>query len=64
MIYKHIKTGGYYRVLYEGVMESDLTPVVIYRNVDPNADTRVWVRNKADFYDGRFEKVENHVDFG
>ena len=49
MIYKHIKTGGYYHVLHEGVLESDLTPVVIYRNVDPNADTRVWVRNKADF---------------
>lgn len=64
MIYRHIKTGGYYYVLYEGFLEWDLTPVVIYRNTDPNKDQRVWVRKKEEFYDGRFERVEDYAFTG
>lgn len=55
MKYRHRKTGGIYEVLYDGCIEADLQPVVIYRNVDPTHDQRVWVRPYTQFHDGRFE---------
>ena len=51
-VYRHIKTGGLYRVLRHGRIEADLRAVVIYESL---ADGRVWVRPTDEFYDGRFE---------
>lgn len=35
----------------------DMTDVVIYRNIEDKDE--VWVRPKSEFYDGRFEAVED-----
>ena len=55
--FKHLKSGGLYKVLatnahleYEG-LEGDL--YVVYSNVD---DGLVWVREQKQFFDGRFEE--------
>lgn len=55
MIYKHLKSGGYYAVVCEGKVESDETPVVVYRSLQ---DGQVWVRAFDEFYDGRFAPQE------
>jgi hypothetical protein len=53
-IWRHKKTGGYYTHLYNGVLEADLSEVVVYR---AHKDGTVWVRPASEFYDGRFENV-------
>lgn len=71
-MFKHRKTGGYYMVAAEGRMQSkdwrsydeatddlnlvDMEEVVIYMSM---SDGEFWVRPKAEFYDGRFEEIEN-----
>ena len=47
------KKGGAYRKLYDGILETDRSAVVIY----DDADGQVWVRPYAEFYDGRFSVV-------
>jgi hypothetical protein len=49
--YQHLKSGGLYEVIAEGLMECDLRPVVIYRGVH---DGQIWVRPTDEFFDGRF----------
>ena len=49
----HVKTGRLYRVLMETRWESNLDEVVVYEGADGN----IWVRPKAQFYDGRFQEV-------
>ena len=56
-IFKHLKSGGLYKVLSteahlekEG-LNGDL--YVVYSNVD---DGLVWVREQKQFFDGRFEE--------
>lgn len=49
----HIKSGGEYRWLLEGIIEADMTPCIIY----DNRDGVVWVRPKAEFEDGRFAAI-------
>jgi len=51
--HRHIKSGGFYRVLHKGFMEADLSPVVIYTDIVGH----VWVRPAAKFDDGRFEPL-------
>lgn len=51
------RKGGEYRVLGHGVLESDRSDVVIY---DDRSGT-IWVRSKAEFYDGRFSAM-NVID--
>ena len=53
--YRHRKTGGVYRLIARGCMESDLAPVTIYAA----ADGTVWVRPTAEFNDGRFVPIED-----
>jgi len=60
MRYIHLKTRDVYNVLCEGVLEKDLTPVVIYYGMDG----RVWVRPSEEFYDGRFDKLGKDDDPG
>ena len=50
--HRHAK-GGLYRVLGEGIWETDRTIAVIYQD----ADGTVWMRPKAEFDDGRFSKI-------
>jgi len=42
-----------YRYLHEGILEADLSAVVIY----DDQDGKVWVRPKGEFYDGRFSRL-------
>ncbi|PTX56325.1 hypothetical protein C8N43_0980 [Litoreibacter ponti] len=49
------KKGGLYRVIHHGVLEADRSAVVIYD--DP--DGTVWVRDHAEFYDGRFAPLDD-----
>jgi hypothetical protein len=52
----HIKTGGFYKMLYYACIEKTLERVIIYQGVDGN----VWVRPVEEFFDGRFESLEIH----
>lgn len=52
--WKHVRTGGLYRILAEGKMEADGSNVVVYQGI---ATGLVWVRPMAEFHDGRFERV-------
>ena len=47
------RKGGAYRFLYEGVLEADRTPVVIY----DDREGQVWVRSNGEFHDGRFQST-------
>jgi hypothetical protein len=49
--HRHLKTGGLYTFLYEGIDENSMTRVVIYQD----RQGVVWVRPAEQFYDGRFE---------
>lgn len=55
--HRHHK-GGEYRVTGEAVLEADRTDAVIY----DDRDGTTWVRPKAEFYDGRFEKILHPQD--
>lgn len=50
--HRHRK-GGLYRVVSEGILEADRSPVVIY----DDADGTVWVRASSEFWDGRFTAI-------
>lgn len=54
-IYKHLKSGKLYMVLYEdAIIEASMTPAVVYKS---RLDNTVWVRPKAEFFDGRFMPI-------
>lgn len=53
-IYRHIKTGGLYRILCNASVESTLEPVVVYQS---KQDGRCWTRPLEEFMDGRFEII-------
>lgn len=55
-IWKHLKTGGLYRVLDHVFIEATAEPAVLYISMD---DGRKWVRPTKEFLDGRFEKVSD-----
>ena len=58
-----LQASDLYREGYNDVWQTstykavDMIDVVIYRNVENNDE--VWVRPKYEFYDGRFEAVED-----
>lgn len=61
-IWRHVKTAATYRVLREGLLEADKTPVVVYQSISSG---EVWVRPKSEFLDGRFEPFNTiHQAFG
>jgi len=53
-LWVHQKTGGAYRVIGEGWIEATETEAIIYQ---AQPDGRVWIRPKAEFYDGRFRRI-------
>lgn len=56
-VFRHIKTGGLYVVLYTGKFESTNTPCVIYTRLDTLSDPEPWARDYDEFHDGRFTYV-------
>ena len=59
-IWRHVKSGHDYRVISCGIIESNLTPSVIYTNMKPDADPLSeanWIRPMAEFCDGRFVAI-------
>lgn len=59
--WRHVKTGGIYAIESTALLESDATPMVVYRNV---ATGERWVRPAREFYDGRFLKVKPQLPTG
>lgn len=53
-LFRHLKTGGLYTFISEGVDEKTLAPVVVYQS---HQDGKVWVRSADEFFDGRFEPI-------
>ncbi|MGV0128890.1 hypothetical protein [Burkholderia gladioli] len=54
--WRHLKTSGIYDILMHALYEADKeTVAIVYRS---RVDGQVWVRPGAEFYDGRFERVE------
>ena len=53
--YRHIRTGGIYKILHEGleVTNDEAVVSVVYSN--ENGD--VFIQSKDRFFDGRFEKL-------
>lgn len=50
------KNGNHYRMLGIAIRESDLEPLVMYREIDHFSEVGpVWVRIATEFFDGRFE---------
>jgi hypothetical protein len=54
-MYRHIKTGGLYRVICIASVEATLELVVVYQS---EQDGQCWTRPLDEFMDGRFEPVE------
>lgn len=54
-VWQHVKTGGEYEILHEGMIEADCSPVVIYRSLAPTNEA-VWVRPQAEFNE-RFKRL-------
>lgn len=61
--YRHYK-GGLYEFVGDAILESDLTPMVVYRA----ADGRLWIRPRTAFHElvevggkqvPRFEKIDD-----
>lgn len=52
--HRHVKSGRLYRELRRGVLEADMTPVVIYDDAEGRT---CWVRPAAEFDDGRFVRL-------
>ena len=54
--WKHVSTGGLYRIIGFAIQEADMQPVVIYRN----AGGTIWTRPCKEFFDGRFAQEGTH----
>ena len=61
-LYRHKKRGSTYRILHEAVLQLeglyDMAPVVVYQDI---ANGSVWVRLRKEFFDGRFEEIDQPV---
>ncbi len=61
--YFHPKSGHRYVVESVGLLEADLTPVVVYREIQAKGfPGRVWVRPVEEFCDGRFRPEEGTLE--
>lgn len=52
---RHIKTGGFYKVVLLANIESSLEPAYVYESLQ---SYDFWIRPKAEMEDGRFELVD------
>lgn len=55
-LWRHVKTGGVYRVVVVAYEESTLTPVVVY-GPGPGLTGTCWTRPWSEFMDGRFVEL-------
>ena len=55
LMYRHVRTGVTYELLYHGleVTNDDGVPSIVYRNSGGD----IFIQAKSRFYDGRFELV-------
>ena len=53
---RHIKTGGFYKVVLLANVEANLEPAYVYESLQSHD---FWIRPKAEMEDGRFELVGN-----
>jgi hypothetical protein len=51
---KHLKTGGFYKVLLLANIEASLEPAYVYESMQSHD---FWIRPKVEMEDGRFELV-------
>jgi len=51
---KHIKTGGFYKVILLANVEANLEPAYVYESLQSHD---FWIRPKAEMEDGRFELI-------
>ena len=51
---KHIKTGGFYKVLLLANIEATREPAYVYESLQAND---FWIRPKTEMEDGRFELI-------
>jgi len=52
---KHIKTGGFYKVVLLANVEATLEPAYVYESLQSHD---FWIRPQAEMEDGRFERIE------
>ena len=52
---RHIKTGGFYKVVLLANVEANLEPAYVYESLQSH---HFWIRPKAEMEDGRFELVD------
>ena len=51
---RHIKTGGFYKVVLLANVEANLEPAYVYESLQSHD---FWIRPKGEMEDGRFELV-------
>ena len=51
---RHIKTGGFYKVVLLANIEANLQPAYVYESLQSHD---FWIRPQAEMEDGRFELV-------
>jgi hypothetical protein len=54
-ILKHLKTGGYYRILHLAKIEASLEDVYVYEALSNHT---IWIRPQLEMQDGRFVPAE------
>jgi len=52
---RHIKTGGFYKVVLLANIEANLAPAYVYESLQSHD---FWIRPKSEMEDGRFELVD------
>lgn len=52
---KHLKTGGFYKVVMLANIETTLEPAYVYESLQSH---NFWIRPQAEMEDGRFELIE------
>ena len=52
---KHVKTGGFYKVVFLANVEATLEPAYVYESLQSHD---YWIRPQAEMEDGRFERIE------
>lgn len=50
--FRHVKTGGLYKIVRIATLESNLETMVVYESL---SDGKTWVRPYVEFMDGRFK---------
>ena len=51
---KHLKTGGFYKVILLANIEASLEPAYVYESMQSHD---FWIRPKVEMEDGRFELI-------